>query len=359
MTAPGAPRPSAAVLRAFGAGGRTPVRLDGGRGETWRAGDVVLRPHGDVREARWRSDTLARLPHTAAFRTPRPVAAAVGGGRSVGTGAVAVGPAGVDRRAVDPGPVDPEPVDPEPVELGPVDPRPVELGPVDPRPVEPGSGDVRSAGPWFVDGWEAWEWLDGATDPARVEDVVRAGSAFEAALAGLDRPAFLDLVDDPWSRADRVVWEAGPARPDAPGDRAPRTDRLLRTDPLLRRLAGSFRPVRTPEQPVHGDLLGNVLFAPGQPPAVFDWAPYWRPAGYGAAVAAVDAVCWHGVPLRRLGPLGELAAAPEWPQLLVRALAFRVVTLHLLGAWDAGSTARHGPVVDALLSGAAGTLDPS
>ncbi|WIB34295.1 hypothetical protein [Curtobacterium sp. MCSS17_005] len=45
--------------------------------------------------------------------------------------------------------------------------------------------------------------------------------------------------------------------------------------------------------------------------------------------------------------------------MLVRALAFRIATLHLLDAWDADQTARHRPVVDAVVQHAAGTLDPS
>ncbi|GGL84407.1 TIGR02569 family protein [Curtobacterium citreum] len=283
MTTPGAPRPSAAVLRAFRVAGHVPERLPGGRGTTWRVGDVVLRPAGDVQEAQWRSDVLARLPHTVAFRTPRPV---------------------------------------------------------------PASGGGRVGDRWVVDGWEAWEWLEGTPDPARVEDVVRAGTAFHRAVSGLARPSFLDRVDDPWSRAERLVWADGPAG----ADRLP-------DDPLVRRLTGALRPVRGRCQLVHRDLLGNVLFAAGRPPAVFDWAPTWRPAGYGAAVAVVDAVCWHGTPLDRLAALRSLAEAPEWPQLLVRALAFRIVTLHLLGAWDTEQHVRHRPVVDALLSGSAGTLD--
>ncbi|MGU3409228.1 hypothetical protein ACLBWP_03900 [Microbacterium sp. M1A1_1b] len=269
MTELTAPRPSDAVLCAFGVAGAPLERLLGGQGQTWRAGDVVVRPHGDATEARWRSDTLARLPHTAAFRTPRPVPTTGGG--------------------------------------------------------------------WLAGGYEAWEWLDGTTDPTRVGDVIAAGAAFHRSVAGLPRPAFLDRLDGPWATADRLVWDGS-----------------LPADPTLDRLAAAFRPVTSPSQLIHGDLLGNVLFADGQPPAVFDWAPYWRPAGLGAAIAAVDAVCWHGVPLDRLRALGT--GVPEWSQLLVRALAFRIVTLHELGAWDHGQADHHRPVVDALVQGAAGTL---
>lgn len=258
--------PGAEVLRAFGASG-PPVRLPGGRGLTWRAGDVVLRPHDGAAQTDWRSDVLDRLPHTADFRTPRPVRSAAGG--------------------------------------------------------------------WRAGEWEAWERVPGRADETRVEDVLRAGAAFHRAVAGFDRPAFLDAETDPWSCADRAVWDAEALPVDA-----------LPADATLDRLRAAFRPVRSPSQLVHGDLLGNVLFADGRPPTVIDWAPYWRPAGYGLAIAAVDAVCWHGVAVSRLDGLG--ADVDEWRQFLVRALAFRIATLVLLGTWDAAAIGRHAAVVDAV-----------
>lgn len=261
--------PDAGALHAFGVAESTPVRLPGGRGLTWRAGGVVLRPHDGPAVTDWRADLLAELEHSAGFRTPRPVATRDGSWRS---------------------------------------------------------GD-----------WEAWELVAGRADESRVEDVIQAGRAFHRAVAGVDRPAFLGTASttgaatDPWARADRMAWGEEP----------------LPTDPTLDRLAASFRPVRSPSQLVHGDLLGNVLFAEGSAPTIIDWPPYWRPAVFGTAIAAVDAVCWHGVPVERLDTLG--AGEPEWRQLLVRALAFRIVTLHQLGAWDATNVARHRPFIDAVV----------
>ena len=230
-----------------------------------------------------------------------------------------------------------------------------------PRPV------ATRDGAWRAGEWEAWEWVPGRSDPTRVEDVIRVGTAFHRAVAHLDRPASLDTVRgvdadrsvdadrgldadrgvdadrglDAWDRADRMAWGAEP----------------LPREPSLDRLAAAFRPVRAPSQLVHRDLLGNVLFADGRPPAVIDWSPTWRPAAFGAAIAAVDAVCWHGLPVGRLDGLGDLAldglpsedAAAAWPQLLIRALAFRIATLHLLGGWDAAGTDRHRQVIDALV----------
>ncbi|WP_235500351.1 hypothetical protein [Leifsonia sp. Root227] len=254
--------PSDDVLAAFGASG-TPVLLPGGRGLTWRAGDVVLRPAEPSEETEWKSSVLAALAESDEFTVPRPLR---------------------DDR-----------------------------------------------GRWMRGGWEALAWVPGAADPTRVEDVVRAGLAFQRAVAAHPEPPFIAETDHAWARADRVAWGEEPA-PD---------------DPLIAALTAEFRPVDAPSQVIHADLLGNVLFVEGGPPAVIDWAPYWRPAGLAAAIAVADAVCWHGYPVERLGEDYDI---PSWRQLLLRALVFRMATLHLLGLWDDEHTRRHTPVVHAVIA---------
>ena len=234
--------PPEAVLRAFGASG-APVRLAGGKGGTWRAGDVVLKPSEGDEEARWRAGVLAALPESPHFRVARPV------------------------RAAD--------------------------------------------GDWLAHGWEATGLLPGQPDPKRPDDVVRAGAAFHEAVAGLPRPAFLDTRDNPWESGDRLAW----------GDPAVR-----RPSVLLDTLLAERRPVRLPAQIVHGDLLGNVLFAGDERPAVIDWAPYWRPPAWASAVAVVDAMVWHGFDFELARRWQHL---PEWGQMLLRAAIYR------LGTWDA------------------------
>ncbi|MGV9314702.1 TIGR02569 family protein [Streptomyces sp. NPDC003691] len=191
-------------------------------------------------------------------------------------------------------------------------------------------------GTWSVDGWEAWHWLPGAADPYRPDEVIRAGTAFHAALAGLPRPRFLDVRDDPWAAADRLAFGTGDGDGGSGAAGAPGAV-------LLKTLLAERRPVRSPAQLVHGDLLGNVLFAPGTPPAVIDWAVYWRPAAWAAAVVAVDAVCWweQGAPL-----LERWSALPEWRQMLLRALVFRIAahTEPLTGAQE-GAYARAAELV--------------
>jgi len=71
-------RPSPAVLASFGtiAGRDTdPVPLPGGQGTAWRAGQIVLKPAGDPRVARWTAGLYLSLPghRDPGFRVPRPL----------------------------------------------------------------------------------------------------------------------------------------------------------------------------------------------------------------------------------------------------------------------------------------------
>ncbi len=80
-----------------------------------------------------------------------------------------------------------------------------------------------------------------------------------------------------------------------------------------------MEPLGSP-QIIHGDLIGNVLFAPGLAPAIIDISPYWRPPAYAEGVVLADAICWHDAPAPLLEVLGVSVAA------VARALLFRMAT---------------------------------
>lgn len=231
-------KPPQDVLDAFAADDE-PRLLDGGQGETWRVGGIVLKPAGLAAEVRWRASVLDALPDTDRVRLARPVRAA--------------------------------------------------------------SGD------WLHEGWEAWHHLPGRTDSTRCDDAVEAGAAFHELLADVPRPDFLAVRDNSWSRGDRVSWDLD----------------AVAEAPALRGLMAARAPVSVGEQLVHGDLLGNVLYEAGLPPAIIDWSPYWRPTSWAAAVAVVDALCWHGADAALVERWAHL---PAWPQMLLRALLYRMIT---------------------------------
>ncbi|NEE01531.1 TIGR02569 family protein [Phytoactinopolyspora halotolerans] len=191
-------------------------------------------------------------------------------------------------------------------------------------------------GGWIVDGWEAWHVVEGREDHRRPDDVLRAGAAFHAALSDIPRPAFLDTRDDPWTRGDRMAFDEFPLTG---------SDTVM---PLLEELVAHRRSVDLRSQPVHGDLLGNVLFAPGLPPAIIDWVVYYRPTTWAAAVAVCDALTWHAAPADLVRRWSHLAG---WKQMLIRALIYRIATDDALAGVDGPDPAAlvpYGPVITAV-----------
>jgi hypothetical protein len=269
-------RPGPEVLASFGASA-DPVSLPGGRGTAWRSGEVVLKPAGDPRVARWTAGLYRDLDPLNPLDPQDPLAA---------------------RR--DPGFRVPRPL------------RTV---------AEDGATGAWVAQDPLAGAWVAWQWLPG--EPASWSGVspfwpslIAASRAFHAALAGRPAPPWLGRDGSQWTVGDQVAW----------GERDPGSVLAAAPGPLaaqLRSLLAALRPVRLPAQLVHGDLGGNVLFAAGEPPAVIDFSPYWRPAGLALAVAAVDALTWSGADP---AILGELADQPDLDQLLARAHVGRLVT---------------------------------
>jgi uncharacterized protein (TIGR02569 family) len=172
-----------------------------------------------------------------------------------------------------------------------------------PRPLRAADGSV------LVDGWYASTYVEGQHRERRWPEVIAAGERFHAAVADVPRPSFLERRTDHWAIGDRVAWGELPPE---------RFAHVKHLPPLLEAL----RPVDAPSQVVHGDLTGNVLFADGLPPAVIDFAPYWRPTGFATAVVVGDALAWEGADDSLLDAVGHVAA---FPQLLLRALIYRIV----------------------------------
>lgn len=163
---------------------------------------------------------------------------------------------------------------------------------------------------FLVEGWSAWRSLPGHHERGRWLDILRVGEQFHRALEGVPRPTFLEARTDPWAVADRVAWGEWPIQ-DFLGARH------------IRRLAHSLRPITAPNQLIHGDLTGNVLFSEAHPPAVIDFSPYWRPTVFASAIVVADALVWEGADERLVTAVKEL---PDFAQGLLRALLFRRVT---------------------------------
>ena len=166
----------------------------------------------------------------------------------------------------------------------------------------------------MVEGWCAWEAVEGRHEERRWGEILAVGERFHAALVGVPCPSFIARRTDPWAIGDRVAWGELPASEFAHVKH-------------LERLASALKPIAAPAQLVHGDLTGNVLFDERLPPAVIDFSPYWRPTAYASAVVVGDALVWEGA---QEDILDAVAHVESFDQYLLRALIFRAVTDRLV-----------------------------
>jgi uncharacterized protein (TIGR02569 family) len=188
---------------------------------------------------------------------------------------------------------------------------------------------VRSTdGRYVVSGWRADTFVAGQPEP-RHDEVVSAAVRLHEATGKLERPRFLTQGPTaPWAdvdvfiAADRAAWEEKPMQsvPAAARTPSPAADGQ-RSVELINQLAGLRRPTKSPNQLVDGDLYGTVLFAGAAAPGITDITPYWRPASWAAGVVVVDALSWGEADE---GLIDRWNALPEWPQMLLRALMFRL-----------------------------------
>ncbi|MDX1884019.1 TIGR02569 family protein [Mycolicibacterium sp. 120270] len=188
---------------------------------------------------------------------------------------------------------------------------------------------VRSTdGRYVVAGWRADTYVAGTPEP-RHDEVVSSAVRLHEATSKLERPRFLTQPPvAPWSdvdvfvAADRAAWEERPLQSLSPGAPiSPGTADGQRSIDLINQLAGLRKPTKSPNQLVHGDLYGTVLFAGTAAPGITDITPYWRPASWAAGVVVVDALSWGEADD---GLVERWAPLPEWPQMLLRALMFRL-----------------------------------
>src|ERR1700756_2250151 len=188
---------------------------------------------------------------------------------------------------------------------------------------------VRSTdGRYVVAGWRADTFVAGTPEP-RHDEVVSAAGRLPGGAGKLERSRLLKQGPTaPWAdvdvfiAADRAAWEDRPLQsvPAAARSASPTADGQ-RSVELINQLAGLRRPTKSPNQLVDGDLYGTVLFAGAAAPGITDLTPYWRPASWAAGVGVVGALSWGEADE---GLIERWNALPEWPQMLLRALMFRL-----------------------------------
>ncbi|CAG9949310.1 unnamed protein product [Clonostachys rosea f. rosea IK726] len=253
-------QPSRSVLEAFNLHG-TPTPLEGGRGLCFQVNDTVLKPSEDYEESQFIAEVINKL-HSIRPPTTYRVPLPY--------------PAVFDKTV------------------------------------------------YVQDGWTAWSLLPGghAHGIDRYPLVFELARRFHSdlALLSLARPSFLDRLSDRFHESDRLAWDEKSI------SSVPSLNRhvLSLIQQPLDELNGLKRPLQItpPSQIIHADLAGNILYA--DLPGIIDMTFFWRPAAYGEALIAADALIWSALGRELVvdlyGGLDETRI-----QLLVRALLYRCV----------------------------------
>jgi uncharacterized protein (TIGR02569 family) len=190
-------------------------------------------------------------------------------------------------------------------------------------------------GRWVVDGWSAWEHLEGHERAGAWREALEVSDAFHAATAAVPwSPAM--ATDHPWAVGAAFAW--GEVELDVPARFASTLDAYL----ALR------QPLELPSQLIHSDLCNNVLFHEELPPAVIDISPQWRPKRFADAIAVVDAIGWFGARRDAIVALRDDIGV----QLAIRAALFRLGSAVVLFDGDeerlAGEVAAYERILDAI-----------
>lgn len=179
----------------------------------------------------------------------------------------------------------------------------------------------------IIGGWMAYRLAadadGGHNGKPRFDDIVLTSVKLHQALAGLPRPDFIGKRDDTLAVADRMAWGEHQAELDE-----------TRGGRWFEILAGSMRAVTLDDQVVHGDLYRSVRFAGDAPPTVIDFRPFFRPAEWATALVVVDAIALSGADADLIDRWSHL---PAWPQMLLRAVLFRLAAHALEPAADEGA----------------------
>ena len=206
----------------------------------------------------------------------------------------------------------------------------------------PPSADLRVIRPvaavdgrWVVDGWAAYEHLEGSGRAGDWRAALDVSQRFHALVASVPWSPVLDR-DHAWAIGDAFAW--GERELSVPA----------RFGSVFERLHSLREPVDEIPQVVHGDLCDNILFHDDLPPAVIDISPFWRPVRYADAIVVIDSIGWFGAGDVALVPFSD----PVGRQLVIRAILFRLGSALVLAGDDhrrlGGEVAAYERVVHAL-----------
>jgi len=162
---------------------------------------------------------------------------------------------------------------------------------------------------WVFNKWTANKFIKGKHKEGNYLEIIKVSKIFHKALLGIPKPAFLNNNNDAWGIADKIAW----------GELPVPKNRL--TNEAFKKIFNNLNSNKLPNQIIHGDIGGNVLFDSKLVPTVIDFCPYWRPANFAIAITIIDGLVWQNAHKLIIDLCKDIK---DFDQLLLRALARRI-----------------------------------
>ncbi|WP_282939959.1 TIGR02569 family protein [Corynebacterium auriscanis] len=188
-----------------------------------------------------------------------------------------------------------------------------------------------SDGRFSVSGWRARTFMSGDRAP-RFDEMAAAALRLNEALRGIPWPAVMDEnpLRDPFAAADTATFAEDPTVHITEVLGADSIPSAGQAEALAKAmsLVGLRKELGAPDQVVHGDVAGCVIFDGAADPVITDFVPAHHPAGWSVALLIVDCMAWGNAPDALLQRWGHV---PDFNQLALRAAMYRLFAHAMLG----------------------------
>ncbi|MBP6921365.1 hypothetical protein KBB89_02355 [Candidatus Gracilibacteria bacterium] len=168
-------------------------------------------------------------------------------------------------------------------------------------------------------GWGCTCFELGEEVTGRITEKYAVARELHSLLGTIQKPENWKPSDSPWSQAHEIVW----------GERELPSDIHPEIYATIEEFFGFVTPLTLPNQIIHGDLCGNILFHETLTPVVIDFSLDYRPREYAEAILIADSIAWENG-----GEEAYSLLPPDSEQILLRACLFRLITKALLKPQD-------------------------
>lgn len=168
---------------------------------------------------------------------------------------------------------------------------------------------LKSKGGNFIeDSFGATPYFEAQFYNSKLEEKLDACRELNSKVAGIRKPKEYNKWESPWTKAQSLAWSHKISSPLLPKE----IEELIRLRTTL----------NLPEQLIHVDLAGNILFDEEGNPIIIDFTPGFYPKEYSEVLLLIDSIAWYQASMEALHLLNLEKDIQD--QLILRALIFRL-----------------------------------